>query len=187
MRRVRSAAMFTALTLAGLALAAGGAGALEFGSVDVDMKVGTKTFKVTAQPPKTWQTVSEGQITLDHKFSMGANDGQGTVQVKLAPAPKQVPKKMNPCVVLQGVAKTLKQQGVKVAAGRHTQANMAPVCSMVAESSLKTRFYYASMFLSGGVLIAGIVSANRDLDDGQVNDFQRYLASIKATPKEPAQ
>ena len=89
--------------------------------------------------------------------------------------------------MLQGLGKALTDQGARVSAGRVPQANLAPVCSMVAEGTLKTQFYYASMFITGDVIVAGVASNNRDLSETQITDFQRYLASIQATPKETSQ
>lgn len=161
--------------------------ALDTKQMDFDMTVGTKTYKVKAEPLSSWQLVSEGQLSLDQKVDIQPDGSHGTIQVKLVPAPASVPTKPNPCGLLQGLGKTLQEQGMRISAGRKPSANLAPVCSMIAESTLKTQFYYASMFLTADLIVAGVISNNRDLSETQITEFQRYLASIKAEPKETSQ
>jgi hypothetical protein len=151
------------------------------------LPAGGKTYQVTAEPLSAWQLASEGQLSLDQRFDIQPDGTHGTIQVKLIPAPAKLPAKPNPCGLLQGLGKALKDQGARVSAGRVPQANLAPVCSMIAEGTLKTQFYYASMFITGDVIVAGVASNARDLSETQITDFQRYLASIKATPKETSQ
>lgn len=161
--------------------------ALDTRKIELSLPAGGKTYQVTAEPLSAWQLASEGQLSLDQKFDIQPDGTHGTIQVKLIPAPAKVPSKPNPCTLLQGLGKALTDQGARVSAGRVPQANLAPVCSMVAEGTLKTQFYYASMFITGDVIVAGVASNNRDLSETQITDFQRYLASIQATPKETSQ
>lgn len=174
--------------LAGLAMlcAAGTvATALDVKPLRLDMVIGTDTYAVTAQPMSTWQISSEGEISLDQKFDIQPDGSHGLIQVKLAPLPANAGSTQpNPCALLQGVAQSLKKEGLRVSAGRTPQANLAPVCTMVAEASLKTQFYYATLLKSGDIIVAGVARNGRDLNDTQITEFQRYLASIKATPKE---
>jgi hypothetical protein len=81
----------------------------------------------------------------------------------------------------------LEKEGRRISGGRQPQANLLPVCSMVAESTLKTEFFYATFLRNKDVLIAGLARNSSDLDDTQITEFQRYLASITATPKETTQ
>jgi hypothetical protein len=37
------------------------------------------------------------------------------------------------------------------------------------------------------VIVSGIARNGSDLDDTQINEFQRFLASVQATPKETTQ
>jgi hypothetical protein len=161
--------------------------ALDTRKIELSLPAGGKTYQVTAEPLSAWQLASEGQLSLDQRFDIQPDGTHGTIQVKLIPAPAKLPSKPNPCTLLQGLGKALKDQGARVSAGRVPQANLAPVCSMIAEGTLKTQFYYASMFITGEVIVAGVASNARDLSETQITDFQRYLASIKATPKETSQ
>ena len=176
---------------AGLAmLLTGTAMALDLRTINLDLPVGNKTYEITAQAPAQWQSNSEVQLTLDQKFDIQPDGRHAIIQVKLGPAPAGLGaanQRVNPCSVLQGLANALEKRGVRVSAGRQPQANLAPVCSMVTEDSLKTGFYYASIFKSGDIVVAGMASSTSDLDDSQITEFQRYLASIKATPKETTQ
>jgi hypothetical protein len=176
------------LTAAGLAtLVFAPAMALDTRKIELSIAAAGKTYEVTAEPLSSWQLASEGQISLDQKFDIQPDGTHGTIQVKLVPAPAKVPAKPNPCSLLQGLGKALTDQGARVSAGRMPQANLAPVCSMVAEGTLKTQFYYASMFITGDLIVAGVASNNRDLSETQITDFQRYLASITAAPEENSQ
>lgn len=181
--------LFKTLTAAGLAavVLALPAQALDTRKIELSLPAGGNTYQVTAEPLSAWQLASEGQLSLDQKFDIQPDGTHGTIQVKLIPAPAKLPSKPNPCSLLQGLGKALKDQGARVSAGRVPQANLAPVCSMIAEGTLKTQFYYASMFVTGEVIVAGVASNARDLSETEITDFQRYLASIKATPKETSQ
>jgi hypothetical protein len=166
------------------------ASALETRPVEMEMQIGSKAYSVTAEPLSSWQLSSEGQLSLDQKFDIQPDGSHGLIQVKLVPTPAALNasnQQPNPCTVLQGLAKTLEKDGVRVSPGRKPQANLAPVCSMVTEGTLQTQFFYASIFKSGDIVVAGIARNTSDLDDAQITEFQRYLASIKATPKETTQ
>lgn len=172
-----------------LAASSATASALDVKPLELEMMVGGKPFTVTAEPLSTWQTSSEGQLSLDQKFDIQPDGSHGLIQVKLAPAPPQASASAqpNPCILLQGLGQALQKEGLRVSPGRKPQANLAPVCSMIAEGSLKTQFYYASIFKTGDVIVAGVARNGSDLDETQITDFQRYLTSIKATPKETTQ
>jgi hypothetical protein len=157
--------------------------ALETKTITVKMTVAEQTYRITAEPLVTWQLHSEGQVSIDQKFDIQPDGSSGLIQVKLAPIPANSTEQPNPCVVLKGVAQTLSRTpGVRVSPGRKAVANLAPVCSMIAESSLKTQFYYASVFRAGNLFVAGMARNDRDLTDAQINRFARYLASIKVEP-----
>ncbi len=184
-RSVSSATGTAALLLI---LTAGGAIALDLRPVNLEMPVGDKTYTVTAEAPAHWQSASEGQLTLDQKFDIRPDGTHGLIQVKIGPAPPGASGgKLDPCTVLQGLAPVLEKEGRRISGGRQPQANLLPVCSMVAESTLRTEFFYATFLRNKDVLIAGLARNSSDLDDTQITEFQRYLASIKATPKETTQ
>lgn len=184
-RPVRAHAGTVALLLM---LTAGGAIALDLRPVSLEMPIGYKTYTITAEAPANWQSSSEGQLTLDQKFDIRPDGTHGLIQVKIGPAPPGASGgKLDPCTVLQGLAPVLQKEGRRISGGRQPQANLLPVCSMVAESTLNTDFYYATFLRNKDVLIAGLARNSSDLDDTQITEFQRYLASIKATPKETTQ
>jgi hypothetical protein len=184
-RPVRARAGTVALLLM---LTAGAAIALDLRPVSLEMPIGDKTYTITAEAPANWQSSSEGQLTLDQKFDIRPDGTHGLIQVKIGPAPPGASAgKLDPCTVLQGLAPVLQKEGRRISGGRQPQANLLPVCSMVAESTLNTDFYYATFLRNKDVLIAGLARNSSDLDDTQITEFQRYLASIKATPKETTQ
>ncbi|MEM9470556.1 MAG: hypothetical protein AAGA00_01270 [Pseudomonadota bacterium] len=162
------------------------AGAVDTRKLELTMSIGGKPYDVVAEPFASWQLASEGQISLDQKFNIQPDGQAGIIQVKIAPGAKgsKVP---NPCGLLRGLSQSLKQSGLRLSPGRKPQINMIPVCSMVAESSLKTMFYYSASFVTDGLLIAGVARNSRDLTDDQINEFSRYLASIQVKPKEVTQ
>lgn len=118
-------------TLAAVALAAlvpSPALALDTRTIELTLPAGGKTYEVTAEPLSAWQLASEGQLSLDQKFDIRPDGSHGLIQVKVIPAPSKVPSKPNPCTLLQGLGKALKDQGARVSAGRVPKANLAPVC-----------------------------------------------------------
>ena len=52
---------------------------------------------------------------------------------------------------------------------------------------MQTQFYYAALFKSGDMIVAGVARNSRDLSDTEITEFQRYLTSIKVQPKETSQ
>lgn len=173
---------------AAIAAAPASASALEVKTLEVDMQIGGRAYAVTAQPMATWKLSSEGQVSLDHKFDFRPDGSHGLIRVRLTPAPAVTgTEQPNPCLLLQGLAQSLQNSGVRVSPGRVPQSNLAAVCSMIAEGAVGTQFYYASLFKSGDVIVSGIARNGSDLDDTQINEFQRFLASVQATPKETTQ
>ena len=168
-------------------LALSPANALDTRTMEIEMTIGGKPFAVTAEPLSNWQVSSEGQVSLDQKFDIQPGGTYGVIQVKLAPDPAIVQSEPNPCTVLQGMAQGLQREGLRLSPGRTPKANLAPVCSMIAESTLSTQFFYAAMFKSGDMIVAGVARNSRDLTDTEINEFQRYLTSIKAQPRETSQ
>ncbi len=162
------------------------ANAVDTRKLELTMNIGGKPYEVVAEPFASWQLASEGQISLDQKFNIQPDGESGLIQVKIAPGAtgKKVP---NPCGLLRGLSQSLKKSGLRLSPGRKPQINMVPVCSMVAESSLTTFFYYSATFVFDDLLIAGVARSSRDLTDDQINEFSRYLASIQVKPKETAQ
>ncbi len=162
------------------------AGAVDTRKLEMTMNIGGKPYDVVAEPFASWQLASEGQVSLDQRFNIQPDGKSGLIQVKIAPGTtgRKVP---NPCSFMRGLSKSLKKSGLRLSPGRKPQINMIPVCSMVAESSLRTVFYYSASFVTDGLLIAGIARNSRDLTDDQINEFSRYLASIQVTPKEVTQ
>lgn len=162
------------------------AGAVDTRKLELTMTIGGKPYDIVAEPFASWQLASEGQVSLDQKFNIQPDGKSGLIQVKIAPgtASRRIP---NPCNLMRGLSQSLKKNGLRLSPGRKPQINMIPVCSMVAESSLKTIFYYSAAFVADGLLIAGIARNSRDLTDDQINEFSRYLASIQVKPKEVTQ
>ena len=162
------------------------AGAVDTRKLELTMNIGGKPYDVVAEPFASWQLASEGQISLDQRFNIQPDGKRGLIQVKIAPGTtgQKVP---NPCSFMRGLSQSLKKSGLRLSPGRKPQVNMIPVCSMVAESSLRTVFYYSASFVTDGLLIAGIARNSRDLTDDQINEFSRYLASIQVKPKEATQ
>ena len=162
------------------------AGAVDTRKLELTMSIGGKPYDIIAEPFTNWQLASEGQVSLDQKFDIQPDGQAGLIQVKIAPGAtgNKVP---NPCGLLRGLSQSLKKSGLRLSPGRKPQINMIPVCSMVAESSLKTMFYYSASFVTDGLLIAGVARSSRDLTDDQINEFSRYLASIQVKPKEVTQ
>jgi len=162
------------------------ANAVDTRRLELTMNIGGKPYEVVAEPLASWQLASEGQISLDQKFNIQPDGKSGLIQVKIATGVKgkKVP---NPCGLLRGLSQSLKKSGLRLSPGRKPQINMIPVCSMVAESSLRTFFYYSASFVTDGLLIAGVARSSRDLTDNQINEFSRYLASIQVKPKEITQ
>ncbi len=160
--------------------------AVDTRTLELTMNIAGKPYQVTAEPFANWQLASEGQISLDHKFNIQPDGKSGLIQVKIAPGlnGKKAP---NPCGLLQGLSQSLKKSGLRLSPGRKPQLSLTPVCSMVAESSLSTVFYYSATFVYDGHLIAGVARNSRDLTDDQINEFSRYLASIQLKPKEGTQ
>lgn len=183
------AALRCVAVAAAIAAAPVTASALEVKTLEVDMQIGGKAYAVTAQPMATWKLSSEGQVSLDHKFDFRPDGSHGLIRVRLTPAPAgaTAADKPNPCLLLQGLAQSLQNSGVRVSPGRVPQSNLAAVCSMIAEGAVGTQFYYASLFKSGEVIVSGIARNSSDLDDTQINEFQRFLASVQAAPKETTQ
>lgn len=181
----RSLAIAIGSGLAMLALSP--ANALDTRPMEIDMTIGGKPFAVSAEPLSNWQVASEGQVSLDQKFDIQPDGTSGLIQVKLTPAPAKIQSEPNPCTVLQGMAQSLQREGLRLSPGRKPQANLAPVCSMVAESTLTTQFFYAALFKSGDLIVAGVARNGRDLSDTEITEFQRYLTSIKAQPRETSQ
>ncbi len=173
-------------TIIAIALAWLPAGAVDTRKLELTMTIGGKPYEVVAEPFASWQLASEGQISLDQKFNIQPDGESGLIQVKIAPgvSGKKTP---NPCGLLRGLSQSLKKSGLRLSPGRKPQINMVPVCSMVAESSLATMFYYSASFVTDGLLIAGVARSSHDLTDDQINQFSRYLASVQLTPKEVAQ
>ena len=159
------------------------AGAVDTRKLELTMNIGGKPYDIVAEPFASWQLASEGQISLDQRFNIQPDGNSGLIQVKIAPGTtgQKVP---NPCNFLRGLSQSLKKNGLRLSPGRKPQINMIPVCSMVAESSLKTVFYYSASFVTDGLLIAGIARNSRDLTDDQINEFSRYLASIQVKQKD---
>ena len=162
------------------------ASAVDTKKIELTMDVGGKSFAVQAEPFSDWQLASEGQISLDQKFALQPDGEAGLIQVKIAPGAAGT-KQPNPCGVLAGLSKNLQKQGLRLSPGRKPVSNMMPVCSMVAETSLKTVFYYSSTLVVDGMLIAGIAHNTQDLTDNQLNEFVRYLASIQLKPRDATQ
>ncbi len=160
--------------------------AVDTRKLELTMNIGGKPYDVVAEPYSSWQLASEGQISLDQKFNIQPDGESGLIQVKIASGAtgKKMP---NPCGLLRGLSQSLKKRGLRLSPGRKPQINMVPICSMVAESSLKTLFYYSANFVTQGLLIAGVARSSRDLTDDQINEFSRYLASIQVKPKEVTQ
>ena len=160
--------------------------AVDTRTLELTMNIGGKPYDVVAEPYSSWQLASEGQISLDQRFNIQPDGKSGLIQVKIASgAPgKKVP---NPCGLLRGLSQSLKKKGLRLSPGRKPQINMIPICSMVAESSLSTQFFYSANFVTHGLLIAGVARSTRDLTDDQINEFSRYLASIQVTPKDVTQ
>lgn len=183
------AALRCVAVAAAIAAAPAAVSALEVKTLELDMQIGGKTYEVTAQPLATWKLNSEGQISLDHKFDFRPDGSHGLIRVRLTPAPAgaSAATQPNPCLLLQGLAQSLQNSGVRVSSGRVPQSNLAAVCSMIAEGAIGTQFYYASIFKYGDVIVSGIARNGSDLDDAQINEFQRFLASVQATPKETTQ
>ena len=186
-RRVLHHALAAGLSSALAVLALSPANALDVRPIEVEMVVGSKPVTVTAEPLANWQVSSEGQVSLDQKFDIQADGSSGLIQVKLPPAPPNITTEPNPCTVLQGMAQNLQKEGLRLSPGRKPQANLAPVCSMVAEGTMQTQFYYAALFKSGDMIVAGVARNSRDLSDTEITEFQRYLTSIKVQPKETSQ
>ena len=172
--------------LAAISLTWSPAGAVDTRKLEMTMNIGGKPYSVVAEPFASWQLASEGQVSLDQKFNIQPDGKSGLIQVKIAPGAKGQ-KTPNPCGLLRGLSQSLKKNGLRLSPGRKPQINMIPVCSMVAESSLRTIFYYSASFVTDGLLIAGIARNSRDLTDDQINEFSRYLASIQVKPKEVTQ
>ncbi|MGI9515035.1 MAG: hypothetical protein ACR2OL_19220 [Anderseniella sp.] len=162
------------------------AGAVDTRKLELTMNIGGKPYDIIAEPFANWQLASEGQVSLDQKFNIQPDGQAGLIQVKIAPGAKGN-KAPNPCGLLRGLSQSLKKSGLRLSPGRKPQINMIPICSMVAESSLKTMFYYSASFVVDGLLIAGVARSSRDLTDDQINEFSRYLASIQIQPKEVTQ
>ena len=162
------------------------AGAVDTLKLEMTMNIGGKPYDVVAEPFASWQLASEGQVSLDQRFNIQPDGKSGLIRIKIAPGVmgQKVP---NPCGLLRGLSESLKKSGLRLSPGRKPQINMLPVCSMVAESSLRTMFYYSASFITDGLLIAGIARNSRDLTDDQINEFSRYLASIQVKPKEVTQ
>ena len=160
--------------------------AVETTTLELTMNIGGKPYAVTAEPFANWQLASEGQISLDHKFNIQPDGKSGLIQVKIAPGARSS-KPPNPCGVLRGLSRSLKKTGLRLSAGRKPELSLVPICSMVAESSLRTFFYYSATFVYDGHLIAGIARSFRDLSDDQINEFTRYLASIQLQPQDTSQ
>jgi len=160
--------------------------AVDTRTLELTMTIGGKPYEVIAEPFASWQLASEGQVSLDHKFNIQPDGKSGLIQVKIAPGAsgKKAP---NPCGLLRGLSQSLKKSGLRLSPGRKPQLSLVPICSMVAESSLRTFFYYSVTFVTDGLLIAGVARNSRDLTDDQINEFSRYLASIQAKPKETTQ
>ena len=172
--------------LAAIMLAWTPAAAVETRTLELTMTIGGKPYAVTAEPFANWQLASEGQISLDHRFNIQPDGKSGLIQVKIAPGVKGN-KPPNPCGLLRGLSQSLKKTGLRLSPGRKPQLSLVPICSMVAESSLRTLFYYSATFVSNGHLVAGIARNSRDLTDDQLNEFTRYLASIQLKPKDTTQ
>ena len=174
------------LVLAAVTLGWLPASAVDTRKLELTMNIGGQPYEVVAEPFASWQLASEGQISLDQKFNIQPDGKSGLIQVKIARGAtgNKVP---NPCGLLRGLSQSLKKSGLRLSPGRKPQINMIPVCSMIAESSLKTLFYYSASFVTNGLLIAGVARSSRDLTDDQINEFSRYLASIQVKPKEVTQ
>lgn len=162
------------------------AGAVDTRKLELTMNIGGKSYDVVAEPIASWQLASEGQVSLDQRFNIQPDGDSGLIQVKIAPGVTGT-KIPNPCSLLRGLSQSLKKNGLRLSPGRKPQINMVPVCSMVAESSLKTTFFYSASFVTQGLLIAGVARSSRDLTDDQINEFSRYLASIQVKQKDVTQ
>lgn len=162
------------------------AGAVDTRKIELTMTVGGKPYDVVAEPFASWQLASEGQISLDQKFNIQPDGASSLIQVKIAPGASGQ-KNPSPCGLLRGLSQSLKKSGLRLSPGRKPLINMVPVCSMIAESSLATIFYYSASFVTDGMLVAGVARSSHDLTDDQINQFSRYLASVQLTPKEIAQ
>ncbi len=172
--------------IAATTLAWSPAGAVDTRKLELTMNIGGKAYDIVAEPFASWQLASEGRISLDQKFNIQPDGKSGLIQVKIAPGASGK-KRPNPCGLMRGLSQSLKKSGLRLSPGRKPQINMIPICSMVAESSLKTFFYYSASFVTDGLLIAGVARSSRDLTDDQINEFSRYLASIQIKPKEVTQ
>ncbi len=184
MRIWQTLAAAAAATL--LLSAATAAAVIETKPLNLSIKVGAKSYDVSAQQPADWELLSEGQLSLNQRFDIQPDGSSGTIEVRIAPLPANK-KEPNPCLYLTQLAKPLQANGLRVSPGRSPQGNMNPVCSMVIESTLKTLFYYASIFRTADLAVAGIAYSQRDLTDDQIADFSRYLASVQANPKDSTQ
>ena len=186
-RRMRHLSLAVAMSFGCALLALSPASALDTRTMEVEMTIGGQPFTVTAEPLSNWQVASEGQVSLDQRIDIQPDGTSGLIQVKLTPAPANIQSEPNPCTVLQGMAQNLQKEGLRLSPGRKPQANLAPVCSMIAESTLSTQFFYAALFKAGDMIVAGVARNGRDLSDTEITEFQRYLASIKAQPTETSQ
>jgi hypothetical protein len=164
----------------------GPAAALDTRKLEMTMQIGGKPYLVVAEPLSSWELASEGEVSIDQKFAVQPDGDSALIQVRIAQGAKPgiIP---NPCGILGGLSQSLKKEGLRLSPGRKLGATMNSVCSMIAESSLKTVFYYSASFVRGNLLVAGVTRSSRDLDDVQLAEFSRYLASVQATPKEATQ
>jgi hypothetical protein len=126
-------------------------------------------------------------VSLDQKFDIQPDGTSGLIQVKLTPAPAKTSLNPTPAPCCRAWHRASRERACGVSPGRVPQSNLAAVCSMIAEGAVGTQFYYASLFKSGDVIVSGIARNGSDLDDTQINEFQRFLASVQATPKETTQ
>jgi len=162
------------------------AAAIDTRKLEMTMTIGGKPYAVTAEPLSQWELASESEASLDQKFAIQPDGENGLIQVRIAPGAKPG-SNPNPCGILGGLSQSLKKEGLRLSPGRKLGVTINPVCSMVAESSLKTVFYYSASFVTGNLLVAGVARSFRDLSDEQLAEFSRYLASVQATPKETTQ